>query len=79
LSALHPSQCGAAQLRRIYSPAECRLIRVSFAPDSDRKADVPLLLKSADFVEKLDFLLRSQFLWQLAGFKKNALRVRQKR
>ena len=31
-----------------------------------------------DTVEKLDFLSRSQFLRQQAGFKKNALRVRQK-
>jgi hypothetical protein len=32
----------------------------------------------ADTVEKLDFLPRSQFLRQQAGFKKKALRVRQK-
>jgi hypothetical protein len=32
----------------------------------------------ADIVEKLDFLPRSQFLRQLAGFKKKAMRVRQK-
>jgi hypothetical protein len=31
-----------------------------------------------DTVEKLDFLPRSQFLRQQAGFKKKALRVRQK-
>jgi hypothetical protein len=31
-----------------------------------------------DTVEKLDFLPRSQFLTQQAGFKKKALRVRQK-
>jgi hypothetical protein len=32
----------------------------------------------SDTVEKLDFLPRSQFLRQQAGFKKKALRVRQK-
>jgi hypothetical protein len=32
----------------------------------------------ADTVEKLVFLSRSQFLRQQAGFKKNALRFRQK-
>jgi hypothetical protein len=31
-----------------------------------------------DTVEKLDFLPRSQFLRQQAGFKEKALRVRQK-
>jgi hypothetical protein len=35
-------------------------------------------LLPADTVEKLDFLPRSQFLRQQAGFKKKALRVRQK-
>jgi hypothetical protein len=46
---------------------------VRFAPDSDRCADIADQQLGADIVEKLDFLLRSQFLWQLAGFKKNAL------
>jgi len=36
------------------------------------------LLLLTDTVEKLDFLPRSQFLRQQAGFKKKALRVRQK-
>ena len=44
--------------------------------DPKRKFDLPLLC--ADTVEKLDFLPRSQFLRQQAGFKKKALRVRQK-
>jgi len=35
-------------------------------------------LLPTDTVEKLDFLPRSQFLRQQAGFKKKALRVRQK-
>jgi hypothetical protein len=46
------------------------------------KAPIPPLVVEwrllGDTVEKLDFLSRSQFLGQQAGFKKNALRVRQK-
>jgi hypothetical protein len=44
--------------------------------DPKQKSDLRLLC--ADTVEKLDFLPRSQFLRQQAGFKKKALRVRQK-
>jgi hypothetical protein len=45
---------------------------------SDRTADIAEGLSRADAVEKLNFLLRSQFLRQQAGFEKKALRVRQK-
>src|SRR5580693_10732687 len=48
---------------------------------SNRKGDlidVPGAAAQLPNVEKLDFLPRSQFLRQQAGFKKKALRVRQK-
>jgi hypothetical protein len=44
--------------------------------DPKQKSDLRPLC--ADTVEKLDFLPRSQFLRQQAGFKNKALRVRQK-
>ena len=50
----------------------------TFSRNQDPKQKSDLRPLCADTVEKLDFLPRSQFLRQQAGFKKKALRVRQK-
>jgi hypothetical protein len=65
----------AATALFVFSENSSRLLIGNHTPDSAR---VDIYAKVKDAVEKLVFLSRSQFLTQQAGFKKNALRVRQK-
>jgi hypothetical protein len=74
LSATIRSASSAAQFAFLRYIDCCMVAHGDFSSIAERR----LVLDTIDTVEKLDFLPRSQFLRQQAGFKKKALRGRQK-